>query len=107
LLLAPGRLLPGLIQQGKWVGAGDEPGAPLAGEVVPGPLGQHQQLVVEADQVADVNEDPHQPGREAAETGEGTEQLVPAPDLPPESSRMWTPTPAKAKRRGGVLQCEN
>lgn len=36
--------------------AGDQPGSPVAGEIVPGPLDQHQHPVLEAHQMHQVNE---------------------------------------------------
>src|SRR4051794_8524087 len=45
----------------------DEAGALIEGEVSPGPLKQHCEAIPEANQENDVNEEPRQPGGEAAE----------------------------------------
>src|SRR5262249_23877719 len=46
---------------------GDEPGGPAARDVVPRPLHQHQQAVLEADDVHQVDEQPCQPGEVTVE----------------------------------------
>ena len=61
--------------------AGDEADAALVGEVVEGPVGEHDQAVAEADQVDDVDEKPAEPGEPPAEVeAEGVEQGVAAAD---------------------------
>jgi len=45
--------------------ASDQAGAALAGEVVPGPLDEHQHFIVEANQKADMDEQPDEPGHKA------------------------------------------
>src|SRR5919199_2373079 len=51
-----------------WITSGNQLRPTLARQVVPGPLEEHQELIVEADQVVDVHKQPQEPGRESGQT---------------------------------------
>ena len=75
---------------GHSVDAQDQARAAVPGEVVPRPVEEHRQPVAEADEVHEVQAEPGQPGRRAAEAG-----CAAAARRPPAAGRSWPSCPCR------------
>ncbi|GEM_PF-3439958 len=56
------------LDEGEWIGTGDQTGAAFSGDVVPAPLEQDYEFAVEFNEVGNVDEDPGESGQEAGES---------------------------------------